>query len=127
MGCPATRTVACWAEAPSVGFGRIDLSLRYDERYLEAVAERESRADVFSLRRVFAPRSVAIVGASLSLASVGNAVVRHLLEADFHGPVYPAVPHADRIAGLRDTPPCRHCRRFPTSWWWQSPAPAVAA
>jgi len=78
-----------------------DLSLRYDERYLEAVAERESRADVFSLRRVFAPRSVAIVGASRREVSVGNAVVRHLLEADFHGPVYPVNPHADRIAGLR--------------------------
>ncbi len=104
-----------------------DLSLRYDERFLEAVAERESRVDVVSLRRVFAPRSVAIVDASGREASVGNAVVRHPLEADFHGPVYRVNPHADRIAACAPTPPCRHCRRFPTSWWWQSPRPRSPA
>jgi acyl-CoA synthetase (NDP forming)/GNAT superfamily N-acetyltransferase len=78
----------------------LDLSLRYDDRYLEALAERESRADVLSLRPVLAPRSVAVIGASRREASVGNAVVRHLLAAGFPGPVYPVNPHAGTIAGL---------------------------
>jgi len=103
-----------------------DLSLRYDERYLEAVAERESRADVLSLRRVFAPRSVAVVGASRREASVGNAVVRHLLEADFHGPVYPVNPHAGRIAGLRAYPSVSALPEVPDLVVVAVPAPAVA-
>jgi acyl-CoA synthetase (NDP forming)/N-acetylglutamate synthase-like GNAT family acetyltransferase len=103
-----------------------DLSLRYDERYLQAVAERESRADVFSLRRVFAPRSVAIVGASRREASVGNAVVRHLLEADFHGPVYPVNPHTDRIAGLCAYPSVSALPEVPDLVVVAVPAPAVA-
>jgi len=103
-----------------------DLSLRYDERYLEAVAERESRADVLSLHRVFAPRSVAIVGASRREASVGNAIVRHLLEADFHGPVYPVNPHADRIAGLRAYPSVSALPEVPDLVVLAVPAPAVA-
>ena len=103
-----------------------DLSLRYDERYLEAVAERESRADVLSLRHVFAPRSVAIVGASRREVSVGNAVVRHLLEADFHGPVYPVNPHADRIAGLRAYPSVSALPEVPDLVVVAVPAPAVA-
>jgi acyl-CoA synthetase (NDP forming)/GNAT superfamily N-acetyltransferase len=103
-----------------------DLSLRYDERYLEAVAERESRADVLSLRRVFAPRSVAIAGASRREVSVGNAVVRHLLEADFHGPVYPVNPHAGRIAGLRAYPSVSALPEVPDLVVVAVPALAVA-
>lgn len=103
-----------------------DLSLRYDERYLEAVAERESRADVLSLRRVFTPASVAVVGASRREASVGNAVVRHLLGAGFHGPVYPVNPHADSIAGLRAYPSVSALPEVPDLVVVAIPAPAVA-
>lgn len=103
-----------------------DLSLRYDERYLEAVAERESRADVLSLRRVFMPGSVAVVGASRREASIGNAVVRHLLGAGFHGPVYPVNPHADSIAGLRAYPSVSALPEVPDLVVVAIPAPAVA-
>lgn len=81
-------------------FVAIEVSLRYDDQYLEAVAERESHADVLSLRPVFAPRPVAAIGARRRDSSVGNAVVRHLLAAGFSRPVYPVNPHAGEIAGV---------------------------
>ena len=43
-------------------------------QYLEAVASRESRADVASLRPLLQPRSVAVVGASRRRATVGRAI-----------------------------------------------------
>ncbi len=103
-----------------------DLSLRYDESYLETIAERESRADVLSLRRVFAPGSVAVVGAGRREASIGNAVVRHLLGAGFHGPVYPVNPHAGTIAGLRAYPSVSALPEVPDMVVVAVPAPAVA-
>ena len=42
--------------------------------YLEAVASRESRADVASLRPLLQPRSVAVVGASRRRATLGRAI-----------------------------------------------------
>jgi acyl-CoA synthetase (NDP forming)/GNAT superfamily N-acetyltransferase len=109
------------------GFVAIDVPLRYDDRYLDAVAERESHADVLSLRPVFAPRSVAVIGASRRDSSVGNAVVRHLLAAGFHGPVYPVNPHASEIAGVPAYPSVSALPEVPDLAVMAVPAPAVAA
>jgi acyl-CoA synthetase (NDP forming)/GNAT superfamily N-acetyltransferase len=108
-------------------FVAIEVSLRYDDRYLEAVAERESHADVRSLRPVFAPRSVAVIGASRRDSSVGNAVVRHLLAAGFRGTVYPVNPHADEIAGTPAYPSVSALPEVPDLAVIAIPAPAVAA
>ena len=108
-------------------FVAIDLPLRYDDRYLEAVAERESHADLLSLRPVFAPRSVAVIGASRRDSSVGNAVVRHLLAAGFRGPVYPVNPHADEIGGVPAYPSVSSLPEVPDLAVMAIPAPAVAA
>jgi len=90
------------------------------------MAERESHADVLSLRRVFAPGSVAVVGASRREASAGNAVVQHLLGAGFHGPVYPVNPHAGTIAGLRAYPSVSALPEVPDMAVVAVPAPTVA-
>ena len=108
-------------------FVPIDLPLRYDDRYLEAVAERESHADLLSLRPVFAPRSVAVIGASRRDSSVGNAVVRHLLAAGFHGHVYPVNPHASEIADVPAYPSVSALPEVPDLVVMAIPAPAVAA
>jgi acyl-CoA synthetase (NDP forming) len=49
---------------------------------------------------VFAPRSVAIVGASSNVDSPGHDYVRALKVAGFRGPVYPINPRAPEIMGL---------------------------
>ena len=49
----------------------------------------------------FAPRGVAVIGASRDPAKVGGAVLANILDAGFEGSVYPVNPHAEEILGLR--------------------------
>ncbi len=50
---------------------------------------------------VFAPKSVAVVGASANVDSPGHDYVQALLTAGFAGPIYPINPRAPEILGLR--------------------------
>ena len=65
--------------------------------YLEAVASRESQADVASLRPLLGPRSVAVVGASRRRATVGRAILRNIVTGGFTGPVYAVNPRAQAM------------------------------
>ena len=51
------------------------------------------------LEAFFAPRSIAVVGASRDTTKVGHAVYANLLASGFAGPVYPVNPHADAVLG----------------------------
>jgi succinyl-CoA synthetase alpha subunit/predicted peroxiredoxin len=73
------------------------------EPYREAVARREVRADAASLRHVFRPDSVAVVGASRRAGIVGRAVLRNVVTGGYQGRVYAVNPHATRMEGV----PCR--------------------
>ena len=68
--------------------------------YLEAVASRESRADVASLGPLLRPRSVAVVGASRRRGTVGRAILRNIVTGSFTGPVYAVNPHAQAMEGV---------------------------
>jgi acyl-CoA synthetase (NDP forming)/GNAT superfamily N-acetyltransferase len=65
--------------------------------YLEAVASRESRADVASLHPLLQPRSVAVVGASRRRATVGRAILHNIVTGGFAGPVYAVSPRAQAL------------------------------
>ncbi len=43
------------------------------------------------------PKSIAVVGASRRAGSIGNGMLRHLVESGFTGPVYPVNPTADSV------------------------------
>jgi acetyltransferase len=64
----------------------------------------------YRLNRLFAPRSVALVGASPRPGSLGNAILRNLREADFGGrlclvnPRYPEIDGLPVVKSLRDLP-----------------------
>jgi len=70
------------------------------ESYLDAVAEREGRADVASLRHVFAPASVAVVGASRRQGSVGRSILHNIISGGYAGTVYAVNPHATELEGV---------------------------
>ena len=53
------------------------------------------------LQGLFAPRSIAVVGASRTPGSVGNAIMRNLLYGGYTGVVYPVNPKAKSILGIR--------------------------
>ncbi len=68
--------------------------------YLDAVALRESRADVESLRPLLAPRSVVVVGASRRPETVGRSILENIVAGGFAGQVYAVNPHARELAGV---------------------------
>ena len=65
--------------------------------YLNAVAERERHADVASLRHVFAPESVAVIGASRRPGTVGRVIWDNIRTGGYAGRLYAVNPHARQI------------------------------
>jgi acetyltransferase len=53
-----------------------------------------------NLEKIFAPRNVAVIGASIRADSVGNTVVRNLINGGFAGTIYPINPKHSDILGL---------------------------
>ncbi|QDV64697.1 bifunctional acetate--CoA ligase family protein/GNAT family N-acetyltransferase [Crateriforma conspicua] len=52
------------------------------------------------LRKIFSPKSVAVIGASSRVGSVGERVIANLISTDFSGPVVPINPAHDAVHGL---------------------------
>jgi acetate---CoA ligase (ADP-forming) len=53
---------------------------------------------------LFAPESVAVIGASDDPARLGGRPIRYLLEAGYAGAIYPVNPKRDRVQGLKAYP-----------------------
>src|SRR5215472_5581502 len=64
------------------------------DAYLDRVARRERSANVASLRPVFEPESVVVIGAGRRHGSVGRSVIDNILEGGFAGRLYAVNPHA---------------------------------
>ncbi len=73
----------------------------------EAHDRRERTAAAESVRPIFAPRSVAVVGASRRPGSLGHALLANLRTTGFTGALHPVNPHADELQGLRCHPTVR--------------------
>ena len=52
-----------------------------------------------NLSRIMKPQHVAVVGASEKIGTIGNALMRNLLEGDFPGTVLPVNPNYSKIHG----------------------------
>jgi acetyltransferase len=59
---------------------------------------------VRNLRQLFAPKSVALIGASKRPGSVGATVLHNLLAGGFTGTIYPVNPKYDELDGLQVWP-----------------------
>lgn len=73
----------------------------------EAMHRRERLAVSRSVARILAPRTVAVVGASRVLGSVGNLILRNILDSNFQGTVYPINPNAEAVGGVKAYPDIR--------------------
>ena len=69
-----------------------------------AVAERERIAETRSVARLLAPKVVAVIGASRTAGTVGNAVLGNICENGFAGIVHPVNPRAESVRGLKCYP-----------------------
>jgi acyl-CoA synthetase (NDP forming)/GNAT superfamily N-acetyltransferase len=76
-----------------------DADPRWD-LYLDAAAARERRADVASLRHVFQPDSVAVVGASHRMGTPGRAILHNIVTGGYAGRVYAVNPHAQHMEAV---------------------------
>ena len=56
------------------------------------------------LRKLFNPKSVAIVGASTHEGKIGHILVKNLLKYEYPGKIFPINPKANEILGLRTYP-----------------------
>ncbi len=61
------------------------------------------------LDALFRPKSVAVIGASSKELSIGNRVIKNLIDFGFKGGVYPINPKADEIRGLKAYPSILEC------------------
>jgi len=71
------------------------------DTYLSAVAERESSADVASLRHIFAPESVVVIGASRRREAIGRVILENIRAGGYAGRLYTVNPRARQIDGER--------------------------
>ena len=112
----------------SVGGPERDVVMHLDEdtAYLDAVLERDSVADSASLRHLFKPASIAVIGAGRRPGSVGHAVLANLVASGYPGPVEVVNPHADEILGVASVPSVAALSRAPELAVVCLPAPAAA-
>lgn len=68
---------------------------------------------VRNLEYLLRPRSVAVIGASTRSRSIGNLVMRNLLEGGFTGPVMPVNPKYGAVAGVLAYPEIRRLPEAP--------------
>jgi acyl-CoA synthetase (NDP forming)/GNAT superfamily N-acetyltransferase len=74
------------------------------DAYLSAVGKREGLADTASLRHLFEPGSVAVIGASRRTGTVGRAVLDNIRTGGYKGRLYAVNPHARYLGGVPCVP-----------------------
>jgi acyl-CoA synthetase (NDP forming)/GNAT superfamily N-acetyltransferase len=82
------------------GVVHLTFPIEQTEDALAVAYEREQRSESRSIARLLKPSSVAVVGASNDAGKIGNALLRHLLDYGFVGPIYPVNPGARHVRGV---------------------------
>jgi acyl-CoA synthetase (NDP forming)/GNAT superfamily N-acetyltransferase len=67
------------------------------DRYLDAVAVRESHADVASLRSLLAAESVVVVGTNFLPGSPGRTILDNVVSGGYQGRLYAVSPSGDQV------------------------------
>ena len=102
-GLPVQRHQADGVVEVKIPLPRDDTGTALDS-YLETVARRERTADAASLRHVFAPESVVVIGASRRPGTVGRAILDNIRTAGYQGHLYAVNPHAHQLGGVHCFP-----------------------
>ena len=97
------------------------------EAYLSAVSARERAADAASLRHMFAPESVAVIGASRTVGTVGRSILDNIRTGGYAGRLYPVNPRAHQVSGIHSVPTVQDLPEVPDLAIVTVPAAAVTA
>jgi acetyl coenzyme A synthetase (ADP forming)-like protein len=79
------------------GAYHVQFCVQPTERYEEMAAARSQTAATASVRAIFEPKSIAVVGASQRTGSIGADLFHHLIQTRFNGRLYPVNPRAEEI------------------------------
>ena len=71
---------------------------------LQDLAQRARAEQRLPLDAIFAPRAVAVIGATEKAGSVGRAILWNLISSPFGGTVYPVNPKRPNVLGIRSYP-----------------------
>ena len=85
------------------------------------------RAESHPLDAIFAPRNVALVGASERAGSVGRNVLWNLLSSPFGGTLYPVNPKRSNVLGVKSYPSVKDLPEVPDLVVVTTPAESVPA
>ncbi|MDR5697152.1 MAG: GNAT family N-acetyltransferase [Armatimonadota bacterium] len=84
----------------TVGQLHVEFPTEMGDEALRRYEQREQVAAANAMRTFFAPRGVAVIGASRRRGTIGGEVFRNLLSYGFEGPVYPVNPAAPYVQGV---------------------------
>jgi acetyl coenzyme A synthetase (ADP forming)-like protein len=79
------------------GVYRVSFLIEETELYEERSADRDQKAAFASMKSLFAPRSIAVVGASTRRGQLGAEVFHNLISSGFKGRLYPVNPAAETV------------------------------
>jgi acetyltransferase len=65
------------------------------------LAAKPAKKEEDMLESLFRPKAVAVIGASSKELSIGNRVIKNLIDFGFRGSIYPINPSADEIRGIK--------------------------
>jgi acetate---CoA ligase (ADP-forming) len=77
----------------------VDIPIAETDRFVLLAADRERRAAAQSLRAIFAPAAIAVIGASRTSNTIGRAILDNLIRDGYRGHIYPINPTAKELAG----------------------------
>ncbi len=86
------------------GVGKMVFSLTPTPRFEESYAERSERAAAASMKLLFEPKVVAVLGASRERGKIGAELFFNLVSNGFQGTLVPINPNAEEILGVRCYP-----------------------
>lgn len=86
------------------GVVRVAFPITPTETSRALAQEREREATARSVRRLLAPRSIAVVGASRRTDTLGHQLLRSVLDGGFNGPVFPVNREATHVCSIRAHP-----------------------
>ncbi|MFA6955655.1 MAG: GNAT family N-acetyltransferase [Thermoanaerobaculia bacterium] len=75
----------------------VKFSLEETDHFEEKAAERDQKAAFASMKSIFEPKSIAVVGASTRRGQLGAEVFHNLITGGFKGRLYPVNPVAETV------------------------------
>lgn len=87
--------------ATKKGATAVDCLISVDFSPRQEVPQQSEENILKAMKRIFHPKSVAVVGASAEDGKIGNSVMKNLINGGYQGDIYPIHPKADEILGKK--------------------------